>query len=126
LIKSILEAAEPDSHLYFIGKQRLGKSLNGYEISQPRGVFYISSKIVFHDIKIEKRRLSEPYHPDLSRLRPVLFWDTRMESIDWARQKRAIIERVWERGTEQEKQEIVRFYGKGEVDTILDRKNIKK
>ena len=70
--------------------------------------------------------LTEYDKPDLSLLHPALFWDTRIDSIDWARQKRAVIDRVWERGTEQEKQEIVRFYGKEEDDTILDRKNIRK
>lgn len=64
--------------------------------------------------------------PDLSLLRPVLFWDTRMESIDWAQQKRAVIDGVWERGNEQEKKEIIRFYGKDVVKDILNRKETKK
>jgi addiction module HigA family antidote len=109
------------------GKRNMNTSL-ALRIEEALGIeegFFMTLQ-VFHDIKVAKRRLSQPHHPDLSLLRPVLFWDTRIESIDWTQQKRAVIDRVWERGTEQEKQEIVRFYGKEEVETILNRKNIKK
>lgn len=57
---------------------------------------------------------------DLPQLRPVLFWDTKMESIDWEKQKKAIIKRVFERGNEIEKNEIIRFYGAKIVDSILN------
>lgn len=53
------------------------------------------------------------------KLRPILFWDTKPESIDWQKQRKAIIQRVFERGNEQEKGEITRFYGKNEVESIL-------
>src|SRR6218665_380035 len=36
----------------------------------------------YYDIEKEKRRLHKA-KPDLSKLRPVLFWDTRLEAIDW-------------------------------------------
>jgi antitoxin HigA-1 len=49
--------------------------------------------------------------PDMSILRPVIFWDTRLESIDWEKQKNAVIRRVFERGNDLEKSEIIRFYG---------------
>jgi len=49
--------------------------------------------------------------PDLSLLRPVLFWDTKMGKIDWHKQRKAVIKRVFERGNEIEKNEIIRFYG---------------
>jgi plasmid maintenance system antidote protein VapI len=109
------------------GKRNMNTSL-ALRIEEALGIEegYFMTLQVFHDIKMEKRRLSEPYRPDLSQLRRAIFWDTRIETIDWARQKRAVIDRVWERGTEQEKQEIARFYGKEEVETILNRKNIKK
>lgn len=63
--------------------------------------------------------------PDLSKLRTILFWDTRIELIDWLRYKRAVIERVFERGDEQEKEEVVRFYGQAAVIEVLKNK-IKK
>lgn len=49
--------------------------------------------------------------PDISRFRKSLFWDTHIESIHWNKQKLAVIKRIFERGNEQEKQEITRFYG---------------
>jgi len=57
--------------------------------------------------------------PDLSKLRRVLFWDTVMENIDWQRQRRAVIERVFEYVEEQEIQEIILFYGEEEVKRVL-------
>ena len=66
---------------------------------------------VFYDIKHEKRRLIEKSHPDLSKLRRGLFWDTDMEKIKWQQQKRAVIQRIFERGNSTEKEEITRFYG---------------
>jgi plasmid maintenance system antidote protein VapI len=76
---------------------------------------------IFYEIKQEKEKQLASRHPDLSQLRPALFWDTRMERIDWQRQQRAVIERVWERGNEQEKNEITRFYGQKAIDRILEK-----
>ena len=59
------------------------------------------------------------FKPDLSTLRPAIFWDTDLHKIDWKRQKRAVIERVWERGNEQEKAEMTRLYGEQEIEKVL-------
>jgi plasmid maintenance system antidote protein VapI len=75
---------------------------------------------VFHDIEEEKKKL-DTAHPDLSKLRPVLFWDTKFEKIRWGKHKRAVIERVFERGNETEKEEIIRFYGEDEINKVLKR-----
>jgi len=83
---------------------------------------YFMTLQIFYEIKQEKLKQSRGYHPDLAKLRPVLFWDTRMEKIDWLRQKRAVIERVFARGNEQEKNEITRFYGEETIDQILKNK----
>ncbi|MBX2946883.1 MAG: plasmid maintenance system antidote protein [Cyclobacteriaceae bacterium] len=69
---------------------------------------------VFYDIKLEKRKI-EKARPDFSKLRRGLFWDTDMEKIDWQLQKRAVIQRVFERGNSKEKEEITRFYGDSEI-----------
>lgn len=74
---------------------------------------------VYSDIKTEKRRQQDATGPDLSKLRRVLFWDTSVDKIDWQRQKRSVIRRVFERGNAREKVEIRRFYGKGEVAAVL-------
>ena len=71
---------------------------------------------VHYDISEEKRRLSTNNRPDCSKFRSTLFWDTSFEHIDFIAHKRYIINRVFERGTEEEILETIRFYGK---DTIL-------
>ena len=50
--------------------------------------------------------------PDLSLLRQSLFWNTDINRIDWSRQYIAFIEKVFERGNSNEKDEVTRFYGK--------------
>lgn len=76
---------------------------------------------VFYDIRQEKlkQQKSKP-HPD--NIRPVLFWDTNIEKIDWERHSKAVIRRVFERGNKREKEEITRFYGKDKVNNVLSSK----
>jgi plasmid maintenance system antidote protein VapI len=74
---------------------------------------------VFYDIKEEKAREQDKAHPELSKLRPGLFWDTDMKRIKWQEQKRAVIERVQERGNKEEKAEIARFYGKDVINQFI-------
>lgn len=58
-------------------------------------------------------------HPDLSQLSKGLFWDTRIEMINWLRNKEWVIQRAFEYGNEQEINEIIRFYGKETIKRIL-------
>lgn len=74
---------------------------------------------VYYDIQQEKKKQNK-LRTDLPQLRPVLFWDTKINTIDWEKQKKAIIKRVFERGNEMEKKEIIRFYGAKTVDAILN------
>jgi antitoxin HigA-1 len=83
---------------------------------------YFMTLQVFYEIKEEKRKQAQSFKPDLTLLRPALFWDTDLQKIDWKRQKRAVIERVWERGNEQEKAEMTRLYGEKEIDNIQNKK----
>ena len=101
------------------GKRRMNASLalkieNALKIEEG----YFMTLQVFYDIEEIKRRQPQS-HPDLDKLRPVLFWDTKMENIDWIKQKNAVIKRVFERGNEIEKNEIIRFYGSKSVDRIV-------
>lgn len=41
----------------------------------------------------------------------MLFWDTDFDKIDWGRYRNSIIQRVLEKGNEEEREEIIRFYG---------------
>ena len=71
----------------------------------------------YHEIRKEKEKgLGEK--PNLSILRKILFWDTDINKIDWPKQYRAVIERVFERGNDEEKKEILRFYGKEKIKDI--------
>ena len=58
--------------------------------------------------------------PDLTKFRKTLFWDTTFDRIDFTAHSRYVINRVFERGNEEEIQEVIRYYGR---DAILD--NIK-
>jgi plasmid maintenance system antidote protein VapI len=72
----------------------------------------------YHEIKKEKKKSKSGDHPNLSILRKILFWDTEIDKIEWHRQYKAIIQRVFERGNDDEKKEILRFYGKDKIKAI--------
>lgn len=76
---------------------------------------------VYYDIKIEKQK-SQKQTPNLKLLRQSLFWDTDLNKIDWSKQYKAIIQRIFERGNQQEQEEIIRFYGTNKVETALKSK----
>jgi len=42
-----------------------------------------------------------------------------MSKINWDKEYKAIIERVYERGNEEEKKEIEAFYGLSKIKTVL-------
>lgn len=80
---------------------------------------------VFYDIKEEKKKQSKKNRPTLSRFRPALFWDTSLAQIDWNRQKRSIIKRVFERGNFTEKKEILNYYSHDTIRKALTTGHIK-
>lgn len=67
---------------------------------------------VHYDIVQEKRKLSSAHHPDPDKYRPSLFWDTSFDKIDWDAHSSYVINRVMERGNEEEIIETIRFYGR--------------
>jgi len=73
---------------------------------------------LYHDIKKEKSK-HPCLKPDLSKFRKVLFWDTDITKLDWERQSKSIIQRVFQRGNDQEKAEITKFYGRSKIDDVL-------
>lgn len=79
----------------------------------------------YHDIEKLKNPAEAP-SPDLSVLNKALFWDTRLEMIDWKRQYKSVIKRVFERGDETAKAEITRFYGAGKVKKVLEESDKQK
>ena len=74
----------------------------------------------FYDIKQEKAKQPKRT-PDLSKIRRIVFWDTTFEKIDWEEYKPSVIQRIFERGDDTEKAEMVRFYGKSVVDSYLSK-----
>lgn len=72
----------------------------------------------YFDIKVEKLK-KEFCSPNLSLIRKSLFWDTDITKIDWDKHYKAIIRRIFERGNEIEKQELVNFYGREKIDIAL-------
>lgn len=74
----------------------------------------------YFDIEREKKKYASMRRPDLSRLRTNLFWDTDVNTIDWERQAKAVIKRVFERGNFTEKKHITQFYGVPKVKSIMD------
>jgi len=90
---------------------RIGKALGIDE-----GYFMVLQ--AYHEIEQEKLRLDNR-KPDLTKLSPALFWDTDINKIKWDKYKEAVIRRVFERGDEEEKREITRFYGSETINAVL-------
>ncbi len=72
----------------------------------------------YFDIKEEKSKVKQDT-PHLSLLRKSLLWDTDISKIDWQQQSAAVINRVFERGNDIEKEEIKRFYSSAEIKDAL-------
>ncbi len=68
---------------------------------------------------------SSKRHPDFSKIPRFLFWDTNFDEIDWKNKYVAVIKRVFERGDEEAKIEIEKFYGKELIKSVLDSKSTK-
>lgn len=72
----------------------------------------------YFDIKEEKQK-REGNIPNLKLIRKALFWDTDITMIDWNKQYKAVIRRIFERGNEIEKQELIHFYGHEKIKIAL-------
>lgn len=73
----------------------------------------------YYQIAQEKKSDAPHEQPDLSKINPAIFWDTRFDQLDWRQHQKMIIQRIFERGGKDEIQEIIRFYGREEVTEII-------
>ena len=53
-----------------------------------------------------------------------LFWDVRYDSMDWQWSSEYVIERVLDRGNDEEVAELVRYYSRRKVLHVLKKKPI--
>lgn len=72
----------------------------------------------YYEIKKEQQKNHFVSPPDLSIIRRALFWDTDIDTIDWEKQYKAVIQRIFERGNDDEKREIHRFYGEDKIKQV--------
>jgi antitoxin HigA-1 len=73
--------------------------------------------------KEKKKQINIKTKPDPQSLRKALFWDVNFEKIDFSKRKRYVIERVFERGNNEEIIEIITYYGKKECIRIIKSAN---
>ena len=94
------------------GKRNLNTSL-ALKIERELGLEEGTLAILqtYYEIRREKMKM-QLQSPNISLFRKSLFWDTDIDHIDWHKQSKAVIKRVFERGNETEKKEIIRFYGR--------------
>lgn len=106
----------------FIANRRRISTDNSLKLEKALGIGYPCFFYMVqtnHDIFIATKRLVEQKHPDMSKYRKALFWDTDFEKIDWQNNFAWIIRRVFEYGNEKEVLETISFYGKKTVvDTL--------
>ena len=103
------------------GRRSMNTSLS-LRIEQALGLEegFLMTLQVYYDIDKEKRKLTQCHRPDLTKLRSTLFWDTTLDKIDFTAHSRYVINRVFERGTEEEIKEIIRFYGIETIQNTID------
>ncbi len=102
------------------GKRRINPALS-IRLGEALGIdeSFFSVLQAYYDIEQQKKKQVRNKLPNLKLLRPVLFWDTDINSIDWEKSKASVIQRTFERGNDQEIMEIIRFYSEKEVQAIL-------
>ena len=71
---------------------------------------------VYYDVAKSKQETGAAPQKEHLNLNPILFWDTKPEHIDWQKHKQYVIRRVLERGSQEDKEQIVDYYGTEEVD----------
>jgi addiction module HigA family antidote len=71
---------------------------------------FLSHLQTLFNIDKVKREWSKAQYKTAPNIRRNLFWDYDFDNLDWSRYQKAIIHRVLEKGTAEDKCEIARFY----------------
>jgi addiction module HigA family antidote len=112
--------------------QRINDLINGKRKFTPELSFRLEHALEFsspgyfyriqtnHDIYCYQDEQERKLTPDLSKLHKALFWEIySLEKINWLKSANWVIQRTFEYGNKQEIEEIIRFYGREKVSTIL-------
>lgn len=99
----------------FSGLEVFAASYPRYDLQVLKDAFAFG-RTVFEDeaVHITKKWITGEPKPDFP---PVFFWDFQYDTIDWRANFRTVIQRVLERGFENDWKELARYYGK---DTIIN------
>ena len=74
-----------------------------------------------HDIYLYQDAQERKYTPDLSKLHKAYFWETySFDKINWIRNAKNIIQRIFEYGDKTAIEEIIKFYGREKVSDMLN------
>ncbi|MCD8042458.1 MAG: helix-turn-helix domain-containing protein [Tannerellaceae bacterium] len=106
---------------FILGKAKVTPELsleieNYLGINQPGFFYKIQANYEIYSI-LQKQKKKSPLDEFFS---PSLFWDIRMEDLDWDKNSRWIIKRVFEYGNEKEIEKTIDFYGKNFVLNTLN------
>jgi len=80
----------------------------------------------FYDIELEKQKQIQAKSVNISmldHLKPSLFWDTEFTKIDWIKQYKPVIKRVFDKGNSKDQNQIIQFYGEQTVQRVLSESN---
>ena len=76
------------------------------------------------EVSVYKQSALKAKNPLLGKFRPSLFWDTKIDTIDFEKNRKSIIQRILERGNEEEIKHLINLYSlatiKTEISTIQD------
>ena len=112
--------------------QRISDLINGKRKFTPESSFRLEKALGIstlgyfcqiqknHDIYCYNGNEERKYTPDLSKINKALFWDSKIEKINWIRSAYHIVKRTFEYGNEIEITEIIKFYGREKTAAILD------
>jgi addiction module HigA family antidote len=122
LANSLVEHAQTISSI-LNEKRGINPSLSiklGHKLGVDEDYFMLlqASYDVEKTIKINKSKT-----PNLNKIRKILFWDTDFNKIDWIKNQKPIIKRIFERGNDIEINEIISFYGKITIRRALENVN---